>query len=176
MARMADKVALITGGAGGLGGATARRMAEEGARVVLADLADEQGQALAREIGGDYQRLDVTNEESWVAAVAAVDARHGRIDVLVNGAGIEGDFVNGSPETTSLEQWRKVLRVNLDGTFLGCKHVLPVMKRTGKGAIVNISSMASFLGTPVNVAYGASKAGVQQLTKSVTYRDSSDAR
>ena len=172
MARMADKVALITGGAGGLGGATARRMAEEGASVVLADLADEQGQALAQEIGAEYQRLNVTSEDDWVAAVQAVAARHGRIDVLVNGAGIEGDFVNGSPETTSLEQWRKVLSVNLDGTFLGCKHVLPVMKRAGKGSIVNISSMASILGTPVNVAYGASKAGVQQLTKSVAVHGS----
>jgi 3(or 17)beta-hydroxysteroid dehydrogenase len=134
---------------------------------VICDLADDQGPALAGELGGDYQHLDVTREDSWAAAVKAVDARHGRIDVLVNGAGIEGDFVNGSPETTSLETWHKVLRVNLDGTFLGCKHVLPVMKRAGRGAIVNISSMASFLGTPVNVAYGASKAGVQQLTKSV---------
>ena len=167
MARMADKVALVTGGAGGLGGATARRMAEEGAKVTIADLADDQGHALAREIGADYQRLDVTSEDSWAKAVAAVDGLHGRIDVLVNGAGIEGDFVNGSPETTTLELWHKVLGVNLDGVFLGCKHVLPVMKRAGKGSIVNISSMASYLGTPVNVAYGASKAGVQQLTKSV---------
>ena len=174
MARMADKVALVTGGAGGLGGATARRMAEEGAKVVIADLADEQGQALAEKIGADYQRLDVTSEQSWEAAVTAVDARHGRIDVLVNGAGIEGDFVNGSPETTSLELWRKVMAVNLDGTFLGCKHVLPVMKRARKGSIVNISSMASFLGTPVNVAYGASKAGVQQLTKSVAVMGARD--
>ena len=167
MARMADKVALVTGGAGGLGGATARRMAGEGAQVVIADLADEPGQALAKEIGAHYEPLDVTREDSWARVVDAVDRRHGRIDVLVNGAGIEGDFVNGSPETTTLELWRKVLAVNLDGTFLGCKHVLPVMKRAGKGAIVNISSMASYLGTPVNVAYGASKAGVQQLTKSI---------
>jgi 3(or 17)beta-hydroxysteroid dehydrogenase len=167
MGRMADKVALVTGGAGGLGGATARRMAEAGAKVVIADLADEQGRALAQEIGAGYEPLDVTSEGSWARVVEAVDRRHGRIDVLVNGAGIEGDFVNGSPETTTLELWRKVLAVNLDGTFLGCKHVLPVMKRAGKGAIVNISSMASYLGTPVNVAYGASKAGVQQLTKSI---------
>jgi 3(or 17)beta-hydroxysteroid dehydrogenase len=167
MGRVQDKVAVITGGAGGLGGATARRMADEGAKVVITDLADDQGQALARELGGEYRRLDVTSEAQWASVVADIDKAHGRIDILVNGAGIEGDFVNGSPETTSLEQWRKVLAVNLDGTFLGCKHVLPVMKRSGKGAIVNISSMASFLGTPVNVAYGASKAGVQQLTKSV---------
>jgi NAD(P)-dependent dehydrogenase (short-subunit alcohol dehydrogenase family) len=172
MDRMSGKVALVTGGAGGLGGATARRMTEEGATVTIADLAGEQGQALADQIGAEYRRLDVTSEDSWAAAVSAVDGRHGRIDVLVNGAGIEGDFVNGSPETTSLETWRKVLRVNLDGVFLGCKHVLPVMKRAGEGAIVNISSMASFLGTPVNVAYGASKAGVQQLTKSVAVHGS----
>ena len=174
MGRVSDKVAMITGGAGGLGGATARRMAEEGATVVICDLATDQGEALAKEIGGAFQRLDVTSEDSWRSAIGTVDGRHGRIDILVNGAGIEGDFVNGSPETTSLEQWRKVLSVNLDGTFLGCKHVLPAMKRARKGSIVNISSMASFLGTPVNVAYGASKAGVQQLTKSVAVHGSRD--
>src|SRR5215472_18971035 len=104
MGSVQDKVAVITGGAGGLGGSTARLMAREGAKVVIADLADDQGQALAKEIGGEYRRLDVTSEQSWAALVADVDRAHGRIDILVNGAGIEGDFVNGSPETTSLEQ------------------------------------------------------------------------
>ena len=174
MGRVQDKVTLITGGAGGLGGATARRMAEEGALVIVADLADQAGEALAREIGGQYLRLDVTSEEQWQSVVAAVDARHGRIDVLVNGAGIEGDFLRGSPETTSLSEWRKVLSVNLDGTFLGCKTVLPVMRRAGKGSIVNISSMASFLGTPAATSYGVSKAGVQQLTKTVAVFGSRD--
>ena len=174
MGRVQDKVAVVTGGAGGLGGSAARLMAREGAKVVILDLADEPGAALAQEIGGEYRRLDVRSEDQWAAVVADIDRTHGRIDILVNGAGIEGDFVRGSPETTSLEQWRKVLAVNLDGTFLGCKHVLPVMKRAGKGSIVNISSMASFLGTPVNVAYGASKAGVQQLTKSVAVWGSRD--
>jgi len=174
MGRVQDKIALVTGGAGGLGGATARRMAEQGATVAICDVADDQGQALAKELGGDYHRLDVTNEAEWAAVAKAVEAKHGRIDILVNGAGIEGDFVNGSPETTSLDQWRKVLSVNLDGTFLGCKHVLPIMKQARRGSIVNISSMASFLGTPVNVAYGASKAGVQQLTKSVAVHGSRD--
>ncbi len=174
MGRMQDKVALITGGAGGLGGATARRMSEAGAKVILADLAEDAGQALASELGGAFERLNVTNEDNWRSVVAAVDAKFGRIDVLVNGAGIEGDFLHGSPETTSLEEWRKVLAVNLDGTFLGCKHVLPVMKRAGLGSIVNISSMASFLGTPASTSYGASKAGVQQLTKSVAVYGSRD--
>ena len=174
MGRMQDKVALITGGAGGLGGATARRMAQEGAKVILADLDQEQGEALARTLGGAFVGLNVTNEDSWLSAVKSVDSKFGRIDVLVNGAGIEGDFIHGSPETTSLEEWRKVLSVNLDGTFLGCKHVLPVMKRARKGSIVNISSMASFLGTPAATAYGASKAGVQQLTKTVAVYGSRD--
>ena len=174
MGRVQDKVTLITGGAGGLGGATARRMAEEGALVIVADLADQAGEALAREIGGQYLRLDVTSEEQWQSVVAAVDTSHGRIDVLVNGAGIEGDFLRGSPETTSLSEWRKVLSVNLDGTFLGCKTVLPVMRRAGKGSIVNISSMASFLGTPAATSYGVSKAGVQQLTKTVAVFGSRD--
>jgi len=174
MARFANKVALISGGAGGLGAATARRMAEAGGTVVIGDLADAAGQALATEIGGDYHRLDVTREESWSAVIAAVEAKHGRIDVLVNAAGIEGDVLHGSPETTTLEEWRKVLSVNLDGTFLGCKHVLPVMRRAGRGSIVNISSMASFLGTPASSAYGASKAGVQQLSKTVAVFGSRD--
>ena len=174
MGRVQDKVTLITGGAGGLGGAAARMMAREGAKVVIADLADEAGQALAKEIGGDYQRLDVTSEDQWQAAVAAVDGKHGRIDILVNGAGIEGDFLHGSPETTSLDEFHKVLSVNLDGTFLGCKHVLPVMRRARRGSIVNISSMASFLGTPAATSYGVSKAGVQQLTKSVAVFGSRD--
>ena len=174
MGRVQDKVTLITGGAGGLGGATARRMAEEGARVTIVDLAEEAGRALAKEIGGDYLALDVTDEAQWQSVVAAVDSKHGRIDVLVNGAGIEGDFLRGSPETTSLAEWRKVLSVNLDGTFLGCKSVLPVMRRAGKGSIVNISSMASFLGTPAATSYGVSKAGVQQLTKTVAVFGSRD--
>jgi NAD(P)-dependent dehydrogenase (short-subunit alcohol dehydrogenase family) len=167
MARLADKVVLITGGAGGLGSATGRRLAEEGGIVVVADLDDDAGKALAHEIGGEYVRLDVSSEDQWRATVEAVSGRHGRIDVLVNAAGIEGDAINGSIESASLEEWHTVLGVNLDGTFLGCKHVFPVMKQARRGSIVNISSIVSYMSTPATVAYGASKAGVQQLTKSV---------
>jgi 3(or 17)beta-hydroxysteroid dehydrogenase len=174
MARFDNKVAIVSGGAGGLGTAIVRRMAEAGGKVVVADLADDAGQALAEEVGGDYVRLDVTSEASWEAAIGSVVAKHGRIDVLVNGAGIEGDVLRGSPEVTTLEEWRKVFSVNLDGVFLGCKHVLPVMKRAGKGSIVNISSMASYLGTPASTAYGASKAGVQQLSKTMAVFGSRD--
>lgn len=167
MARMDDKVVLITGGAGGLGDATARRMAEEGAVVVVADLADDQGRALADEIGGNYVRLNVTDEDEWRKTVAGMRREYGRIDVVVNAAGIEGDMLNGSPESTSLEEWHKVFAVNLDGTFLGCKHVLPIMREARKGAIINVSSVAAYFGTPSNSAYGASKAAVQQLSKTV---------
>src|SRR5215471_10731900 len=166
MARLQGKVVLLTGGSGGLGRAIARRMAEEGGVVVIAGRDNQQGQALADEIGGTYTRLDVTDEAQWQTTVNAVRTNHGRVDVLVNGAGIEGDFVNGSPETTSLDEWRRVLAVNLDGTFLGCKHVLPVMKEAGAGSIVNLASSVSFMATPDSIAYGASKAGVQHLTKS----------
>jgi 3(or 17)beta-hydroxysteroid dehydrogenase len=167
MAKVADKVALITGGAGSLGSATARRLAEEGGIIVVADLADEAGTAVAKETGGEYLRLDVTSGDNWRAAVEAVRNKHGRIDVLVNAAGIEGDVINGSNESTSLDEWHKVLGINLDGSFLGCKHVLPMMAEARKGSIVNISSIVSYMSTPSTVAYGASKAGVQQLTKSV---------
>jgi 3(or 17)beta-hydroxysteroid dehydrogenase len=174
MARLQDKVVVITGGAGGIGAATARRMAEEGGTVVIADLADDQGRGLADEIAGSYTRLDVTVEDQWRQTVDGVRCEHGRIDVLVNAAGIEGDVLNGSPETTSLQEWHKVLAVNLDGTFLGCKQVLPVMGEAGKGAIVNVSSQVSFFGTPFTAAYGASKAGVEQLTRSVALHGARD--
>ena len=168
MARVAGKVALVTGGAGGLGCATVRRLAEEGAIAVVADLDDGAGTALAKEIGGDYVRLDVTSEDQWRAAIATVRSKHGRIDVLVNAAGIEGDVINGSIETASLAEWHKVLGINLDGTFLGCKHVIPVMEKQGGGAIVNVASTSGirFTGSP-QVGYAATKAGVIQLSRVV---------
>jgi 3(or 17)beta-hydroxysteroid dehydrogenase len=94
--------------------------------------------------------------------------------VLVNAAGIEGDMVHGSPESTSLAEWRRVMAVNLDGTFLGCREALPVMKRKGAGSIINISSTVAYIATPNSTAYGASKAGVMQLTKSVALHGSLD--
>lgn len=174
MARAADKVVLITGGSGGLGSAAGRRLAEEGAIVVLADVADDAGTAVAKEIGGSFAHLDVSQEDQWQAVVEQVVREHGRIDVLVNAAGIEGDAINGGVETTSVDEWHKVLAVNLDGTFLGCKHVLPVMRQAGHGSIVNISSIVSYMATPSTFTYGASKAAVMQLTKSVAITGSRD--
>ena len=165
MGRVQDKVAVVTGGAGGIGAAVARMLAREGARVAILDLAD--GEALAREIGGKFHSLDVTSETQWADTIGTIDHKMGRVDVLVNAAGIEGDLMAGNPETTSLAEWRRVHGVNLDGTFLGCRAVLPVMKRAKTGSIVNIASIVSYFGSPNAVAYSTSKGGVQTFTKSV---------
>lgn len=174
MGRVQDKVALITGGSGDIGAATARLLAREGATVVIADVNEEQGRRIAREIGCDFELLDVTSEAQWDEAIRRVDEKHGGIDVLVNGAGIEGDLLHGTPENTSFEEWRRVHAINLDGTFLGCRAVLPVMKRRGKGSIVNISSMAGLTATPNSTSYGSSKAGVMQLAKTIAIHGSRD--
>jgi 3(or 17)beta-hydroxysteroid dehydrogenase len=174
MGRVQDKVALVTGGAGGIGAATVRTLHREGARVVIGDVAVPPGETLAAELGCGFCKLDVTSEDSWKQAVEQIVATHRTLDVLVNAAGIEGDMVHGTPESTSLAEWRRVMAVNLDGTFLGCRAVLPVMKRKGEGSIVNISSAVSYFATPNSVAYGASKGGVMQLTKSVALHGSLD--
>lgn len=169
MDRAAGKIALVTGGAGGIGCATVRALLREGATVIIADMPDALDAAQSAGIYGSvsFHPLDVTSEESWKQVVEQSVAAHGGIDILINAAGIEGDVINGTPETTSLAEWRKVMAVNLDGTFLGCREVLPVMRRKGRGSIVNLSSVASYLATLTSAAYGASKGGVTQLTKSV---------
>lgn len=163
----AGQTVLISGGAGGIGAATARLLAARGAKVVVGDLSTGTGEALALEIGGSFVALDVTREDDWERAVAHTTERHGRIDVLVNAAGIVGDVVAGALETTTLSEWRRVMAVNLDGTFLGCRAVVPVMRSAGHGAIVNVSSVGAYYPTTQSVAYGASKGGVTQFTKSV---------
>lgn len=164
--RLAGKTAFVTGGASGIGAAVATRFAAEGARVVVADRAAEAGKAVAAAIGAAarFIMLDVTLEGSWVAALAAATAAFGRLDILVNNAGIGPA---GSIEATSLDEWRRVHAVNLDGVFLGCKHALPHLRASGGGAIINMSSVAGLVGTPTLFAYGSSKAAVRQLTKSV---------
>jgi len=176
MSRFENRVALITGGARGIGAATAARIAAEGGTVAIADLPGAEAEALAADLGGSFVALDVTDEAGWREAVAGLSERHGRIDVLVNAAGIEGDVVKGSLEDTTLEEWRRVLSVNLDGTFLGCRTIMPVMKVRGEGAIVNVSSLGSYYPTVQGVAYGASKGAVTQLTKSVALEGARDGR
>ncbi|MBL8556740.1 MAG: glucose 1-dehydrogenase [Phenylobacterium sp.] len=168
--RVEGKVALVTGGASGLGAESCRRLAREGAKVVLTDLAAEAGQAVADDIlaaGGEARFLgqDVTDQARWAEVVAATMERHGRIDVLVNSAGVGN---GGEPilEAT-LEGWRRIIGINLDGTFLGIRHVAPVMAAQGAGSIVNLSSILGKVGLPGASAYCASKGGVALLTKAV---------
>ena len=164
--RVDGKVALITGAASGLGAESARRLAREGAKVMLTDLAADAGEAVAGEIPGSvFMSQDVTDEARWTEVVDATLARFGKIDVLVNSAGVgEG----GEPilEAT-LEAWRRVVGINLEGTFLGVKAVAPTMAAAGKGSIINLSSILGKVGLPGAAAYCASKGGVLMLTKSV---------
>ncbi|MCC7273748.1 MAG: glucose 1-dehydrogenase [Alphaproteobacteria bacterium] len=158
--RVAGKVALVTGAGGGLGRAFVAGLAAEGASVVASDrdaaVANVPGAAAAL-------ALDVTDEAAWRETVAAVMVRFGHLDVLVNNAGIA---IAHSIEDTTLEEWRLVMGVNLDGVFLGCKHAIPAMKATG-GSIVNLSSVSGIVGGANLAAYNASKGGVRLLTKSV---------
>ncbi|MEJ8858134.1 SDR family oxidoreductase [Variovorax robiniae] len=166
MGQFDSYVALVTGGAGGIGAATARLLAERGATVVVADLREPESVG-SEGTRPDFLALDVTSEESWASVIAQVVERHGKLDVLVNAAGIVGDVVSGTLERTTLAEWRKVMAVNLDGTFLGCREAMTAMGRQGRGAIVNVSSVGAYYPTTQSVAYGASKGGVTQLTKSV---------
>jgi len=163
--RLAGKVALISGAARGQGAAEARLFAAEGAAVVLGDLLDAAGLALAKEIGdrAAYLHLDVTREEAWRSAVELARSRFGRLDVLVNNAGI---LRVGPIETLPLEDFEEVLRVNAIGCFLGMKTVIPPMREAGGGSIVNISSIAGLRGRPGVVSYVASKWAIAGMTKS----------
>ena len=165
MGRVTDKVAIITGAASGLGLASARRLAEEGARVVLADINLKQGQAVADEIpGARFEHLDVTREANWIELIDKVIADVGRLDILLNCAGI---VRLASIEDTTEEIWREINAVGTDGTFFGCKHALRVMKSAGGGSIINMSSTASIQGGPMIFAYAASKSAIRGMTKSV---------
>jgi NAD(P)-dependent dehydrogenase (short-subunit alcohol dehydrogenase family) len=168
--RLEGKVALVTGGASGLGAESGRRMAREGAAVVLTDLAEDTGRAVADEIaaaGGTalFLRHDVTDEAAWVDVVARTTERFKRIDALVNSAGV-GSGGEAILEAT-LEGWRRITAINLDGTFLGVRHVAPVMAAAGRGSIINLSSILGKVGFPGAAAYCASKGGVLMLTKAV---------
>ncbi len=172
MGRLDGKVALVTGAARGIGGACATAMWREGAHVLLTDVRDDEGAACAGPMGDAalYRRLDVRREEDWEGAMAEVLARWGRLDVLVNNAGVTG-FEEGpaahDPENASLADWRAVHATNLDGVFLGCKHAIRAMRPRGTGSIVNVSSRSGLVGIPGAAAYASSKAAVRNHTKSV---------
>jgi NAD(P)-dependent dehydrogenase (short-subunit alcohol dehydrogenase family) len=170
--RLEGLTALVTGAARGIGAATSGALAREGAWVLVTDIRDEEGRAIAAGLGAraGYHRLDVREERDWEAAIAVLLERRGRLDVLVNNAGITG-FEDGSsahdPEHAELESWRAVHRTNLEGVFLGCKHGIRAMRRHGSGSIVNVSSRSGLVGIPGAAAYASSKAGVRNHSKTV---------
>jgi NAD(P)-dependent dehydrogenase (short-subunit alcohol dehydrogenase family) len=173
--RLKDKVAIVTGGASGMGAATARIFAREGARVIIADMLEAEGKAVAAEIakaGGAarYAGLDVTDEAQWEALVAGVMAEEGRLDVLVNNAGISGSNTNDLYDTAL---WDRIMAVNAKGVFLGTKYAVAAMRKGGRGgSIVNLSSISGVVGqNRIHCAYNASKAAVRLLTKSVAVQE-----
>jgi len=166
MGRVQDKVVLISGGARNIGGASARALVAEGARVVIGDLLDDEGAALATELGdaARYVHLDVTSEEDWAAAVALAVAEFGKLDVLFNNAGI---FNGGQLQRYKTSQWQEMLDVNLTGAFLGARAAADAIIAAGGGSIINTSSIEGLRGTPWAHGYVASKWGLTGLTKSL---------
>ncbi len=168
MGRLDGKVALISGGAKGQGAAETRLFVREGAKVVFGDILDDDGKKVEAEIrtaGGEatYVHLNVTREADWRAAVATAVERYGKLDVLVNNAGI---LMRAAIEDTSEEDWDRIMAINVKGVFLGTKAALPAMRRAGGGSIINISSTAGLVGSPgQTAAYTATKGAVRLFTK-----------
>jgi NAD(P)-dependent dehydrogenase (short-subunit alcohol dehydrogenase family) len=171
--RLAGKVAIISGGASGMGVAEARLFAREGARVIIADVLDEDGERIAAEIAADgdealFVRTDVTSESDWKRAVETVVERFGRLDILVNNAGLSS---SSAPDPLDSDGWHRIMAVNATGVFLGTKHAIPAMQAAGGGAIVNISSIMGFVGGEGgHPAYHASKGAVRIFTKAIAVR------
>lgn len=166
MGRLDGKVAIITGAARGMGRATAEAFVQEGARIVLADVLDAEGAAVAQALGGNasYQHLDISDEQAWEQVVKSAVEKHGRIDVLVNNAAI---YFYATIEETRSEDFRRLIDVNLVGPYLGMKTVIPVMKKNRAGSIINVSSTDGLRGSCGMGAYNASKWGVRGLTKCI---------
>ena len=174
--RLENKVALISGGARGMGAAEAILFAGEGAKVVIGDVLEDEGrqtEAQINESGGEclFLRLDVTSESNWQDAVAATVSRFGKLDILVNNAGI---FPLGTIEDTSEDLWDRVMAINAKGVFMGTKYAIPEMRKTGGGSIINISSIAGLIGSRGAAAYGASKGAVRIFTKSTAIQYAAD--
>ncbi|HXH13744.1 MAG TPA: glucose 1-dehydrogenase [Alphaproteobacteria bacterium] len=175
--RLQGKVALITGAAHGMGETEAKMFAKEGAKVVVADVDEAGGQQVVAgiaEVGGEalFVRLDVTNEADWQKAVDAAVSRFGKLDVLVNNAGISG---SSGVDLLDTQAWDQVMAVNAKGVFLGLKHAIPAMQKAGGGSIINISSISGFVGQDyIHMAYNASKGAVRIMTKSAAVQYAKD--
>ena len=174
--RLTDKVALVTGAAHGMGESVARLFAQEGAKVIVADVLEHEGEAVANSIvaaGGEarFIRLDVAEEQQWIEAMHGIIARYGRLDILVNNAGISGAV----PDRMSTEYFDRLLAVNARGTFLGVKYAVAEMQKTGGGSIVNLSSISGFVGQAfVHMGYNAAKGAIRILTKSAAVQYGKD--
>ena len=174
--RLENKVALISGGARGMGAVEAKLFAEEGAKVIIGDILEEEGRKVEAEIneaGGEcvFVSLDVRSEEAWQNAVNEAVSRYGKLDILVNNAGI---YRAHNVEETTSDEWDQVMDINAKGVFLGTKHAIPAMRDAGGGSIVNISSVAGLVGSRATSAYNASKGAVRLLTKSTAIQYASD--
>jgi NAD(P)-dependent dehydrogenase (short-subunit alcohol dehydrogenase family) len=168
MNRLDGKVAFISGGARGIGAATARAMVEAGAQIALGDVLDERGRETATAIGGLYCPLDAARAEDWTNAIAATVARYGGLDILVNNAGL---FLGKDIEEASLEEWHRLAAVNLTSVFLGTKLALPALRERARlsahgSAIVNLASVAGLVGSQLDPLYSMTKGGVTLFTKS----------
>jgi 3(or 17)beta-hydroxysteroid dehydrogenase len=166
MHRLEKKICVVTGAARGIGLAIATRFHEEGAKVILTDIDQESGTIAAKQIGCEFEKLDVREEGDWLVLAEKIKTA----DVVVNNAGVTG-FEQGmkahDPEHANLEDWREVHRVNLDGTFLGCRYAIGAMKSSATGSIINVSSRSGLVGIPGAAAYASSKAAIRNHTKSV---------
>ena len=175
--RLAGKVALVSGAAGGMGASEATIFAREGAKVIVGDVLEAEGKRVVDTITGAggqarFVKLDVTREDDWKAAVGAAVSAFGKLDVLVNNAGISGTF---DPDTMSVSAWDKLMDVNAKGVFLGMKYGIPEMQKAGGGSIINISSISGFVGqTGIHMAYNASKGAVRLMTKSAAVQYARD--
>lgn len=166
MARLHNKVAIITGGSKGLGEANARLFVSEGATVIITDIDEKNGQNLAEELGASVQfhKQDVRDEEGWKSLISQVVKDHGKLDILVNNAGV---VEAGTIETQTTEDYRFVMAVSVDGTFFGSKYAIAAMKKTGGGSIINMASIASIQGAPNVIAYSAAKGAIESMTRTI---------
>ena len=174
--RLEGKVALISGGARGQGAVEARLFAQEGASVVIGDVLDDEGRQLEAELNElglpvVFVKLDVTSEQDWQNSIEFTVERFGKLDVLINNAGI---YRTVPIEHTTAEEWDQVMEVNAKGVFLGTKHAIPAMRRAGGGSIINLSSVAGLIGSSRGSAYAMSKGGVRLLTKSTAIQHAKD--
>ena len=174
--RLENKVALISGGARGMGATEAKLFVQEGAKVVIGDVLEDEGRRTEAEIneaGGEcvFVRLDVTSEESWQSAVSEAVSRFGKLDILVNNAGI---YRTHNVTETSEDEWDQVMDINAKGVFLGTKAAIPALRDSGGGSIVNISSVAGLVGNQMSSAYTASKGAVRLFTKSTAIQYARD--